>query len=148
MQGSSVTLCHLCRLYGMGACSGGLDLPLNYCSKNLKSPLNLHANQHLHWFSPPLILILHPPLGAWHRVLDLGDDVMLPPFAGETEVQLQHHREAFFWCFFLLPTLQLASATFLPSQHLNKVLKTDMMQCNTASCLSMARLSWRGNTAL
>jgi len=50
MQGSSVILCHLCRLYGMG---------------------------------------------AWHRVLDLGADVMLPPFAGETEVQLQHHREAF-----------------------------------------------------
>jgi hypothetical protein len=49
---------------------------------------------------------------------------------------------------FLLPTLQLASATFFPSQNLNKVLKIDMMQCNTASCLSMARLSWRGNTAL
>jgi hypothetical protein len=34
----------------------------NTVAKNLKSPLNLRANQHLHCFSPPLILILHPPL--------------------------------------------------------------------------------------
>jgi hypothetical protein len=33
-----------------------------HCSKNIKSPLNLHTNQHLHCFSSSLILILHPPL--------------------------------------------------------------------------------------
>jgi hypothetical protein len=48
--------------------AGGLQPPLiagfqaNHCSKSMISPLNLHANQHLHCFSPPLSHIVHPPL--------------------------------------------------------------------------------------
>jgi hypothetical protein len=43
------------------------DLPLNYCSKNLKSLLNFHANQYLYCFSP---LDFHPAsvTGAVSRV--------------------------------------------------------------------------------
>jgi len=39
-----------------------VDFKPNHCSKSLISPLNLHANQHLHCFSPPLSRIVHPPL--------------------------------------------------------------------------------------
>ena len=38
------------------------NLHANHCSKILKSPLNLHANQYLYCFSPPLSPILHPAL--------------------------------------------------------------------------------------
>jgi hypothetical protein len=30
-----------------------MDFKHNYCSKSVISPLNLHANQYLHYFSPP-----------------------------------------------------------------------------------------------
>jgi hypothetical protein len=51
-----------------------------YCSKNIKSPLNLYANQHLHCFSPSFILILHPPLTSSHLctpAYSLDDEVPL-----------------------------------------------------------------------
>jgi hypothetical protein len=94
-------------------------MPLEYASLvACGSWMSMHARFFCHSVPSSLHCRLYGGM-PWHRVLGLGAEVMLPPSSGsgETQVQLQHHRE-----------LSIFSDDFVTNSsdhhHLSQVLKT------------------------